>query len=290
MIKVTIFTPAYNRAHLLSALYESLLSQTNKSFEWLIIDDGSADNTSEVVASMISENKISIKYNWQSNAGKHIALNKGVELSSGELFYIVDSDDILPDNAIEIVLHKYKTVENKPDCSGICGRKYYPDGKPIGSDKSYDDMYISFMDFRYKYKMEGDMAEVFKTEVLKKFPFPQFESEKFCPEALVWNRIANEYKMLFFNQNIYIAEYLPDGLSAKIVKVRTQSPNASMLYYSELAKYKIPSSLKFKSAINYWRFSYYSSKSFKERFAEVGFLKSIIGSIAGYMYYKWDSR
>jgi glycosyltransferase involved in cell wall biosynthesis len=290
MIKVTVFTPTYNRAYLLPKLYQSLVNQTNKNFEWLLVDDGSTDDTSEVVAAMIREDKILIKYYNQANSGKHIAINKGVELCSGELFFIVDSDDNLPEHSIDTILAKFKIVEDRTNFAGVCGRKSFSNGISIGSSVTYEDTYTTILDFRYWKKVKGDMAEVFKTEVLRKFPFPVYQSEKFCPEALIWNRISGPYNMLFFNQNIYTAEYLSDGLTASIIKVRIRSPNTSMLYYSELAKASVPTAIKIKSAINYWRFSYHSSKKIGEKFAEIGFFKSLIGSVAGYLQYKKDLR
>ena len=120
---VTIFTPTYNRAYRLTALYESLCSQTCKDFEWLIVDDGSSDNTEELVNGWINENKIDIRYIKQQNGGKHRAINNGVKNARGILFFIVDSDDILPDNSIDRVAVHYKMIEGKSEFGGLCGLK-----------------------------------------------------------------------------------------------------------------------------------------------------------------------
>ena len=112
---ITIFTPSYNRAYRLLALYESLCNQTCFDFEWLIVDDGSNDNTEELVQTWLNESKFNIRYIKQCNGGKHRAVNHGVREAKGELFYIVDSDDILPKDAIECIMQQYLTIKDNED-------------------------------------------------------------------------------------------------------------------------------------------------------------------------------
>lgn len=260
-MKITVFTPIYNRAYNLKNLYNSLLSQTYKDFEWIIVDDGSSDNANEQVKEFQAENKIVITYFWQINKGKHFAINKGVSMAKGELFFILDSDDELPHFSLETVAKKYEEVSNNPLIGGVSGRGMYKDGKIVGND-NFSELTANSLQIRFEHKVTGDLSEVFKTEVMREFPFPEIENEKFCPEVLVWNRIAQKYKLLFFNIPIYIIEYMPDGLSSKIVKIRMTSPIATMLTYSELASYKIPVTQKIRAAINFWRFAFCSEKSF----------------------------
>ena len=253
-MKLTIFTPAYNRAFSLPRLYKSLCDQTNKNFEWLIVDDGSRDNTEDVVAEFIKENSIHIKYLRQSNGGKHRAVNLGLKEAAGELFFIVDSDDWLAKDAVEKIITKYDDIRNLPDFAGVCGLKVYPSGEKIGGENDFGIIDCTSLDFRYKYNMRGDMAEAFKTDILRNYPFPEYEGENFCPEALVWNRIAKNYKLRYFYERIYVCEYLPDGLTAKITKIRHGSPAASCTHYSELSNLPIPLKQKIKAMINFWRF------------------------------------
>lgn len=273
---ITIFTPTYNRAYILENLYKSLCKQNYKDFEWVIVDDGSKDNTEELVAEFIAQHKINITYHKQQNQGKHIAINKGVELAKGELFFIVDSDDILPKDSLEIVIEKYQSIKDDETIAGLSGRRGYISGGYIGTNKSYDDVIMTSLDFRFKKKIAGDMAEVYKTKVIRQYPFPQFEGERFCPEALVWKRIDQQYKMLWFSDIIYKGEYIPDGLTANIFKVRKNSPKASCLYYAEEAQYDTPAYQKIKSVANYWRFSIYDDISFWEKLQKVPLSKSII--------------
>ena len=267
---VTVFTPTYNRAYILEHLYQSLCLQTCKDFEWLIVDDGSTDNTEDLVNAWLSGNSFSIRYIRQKNGGKHRAINNGIQSAKGELFYIVDSDDQLPPNAIGDIIKVYSDIKDDSEFAGVCGLKYYFDGVKVGDSFTHEVLDCSMLDFRYVHKMKGDMAEVFKTEVLKCFPFPEFEGEKFCPEAVVWNRIGCKYKMRYFNKDIYHCDYLPDGLTAKIVQIRMKSPQTTMLCYSELCKMRVPFSIKVKSAVNFWRFAFCSKESFKTKVKMVG--------------------
>lgn len=287
-IIITIFTPAFNRAHLLINLYNSLLKQTANSFEWLIVDDGSTDNTEELVLSFIDEQKIPVRYFRQENGGKHRAINRGVKEAKGELFFIVDSDDYVADNAVERILFHYNNIKDNSEFAGVCGCRAYFSGKKVGGEANFEILYCSSLDFRHKYKMKGDMAEVFKTEILRQYPFPEIEGERFCPEALIWNRIAKKYKLLYFNENIYFCEYLPDGLTAKIVEVRQKSPITSMLYYSELYKSEIPLMQKFIAAIHFWRFALCSKIGFFETLKKIGVI-SLLAYPFGLLAYIVDS-
>lgn len=286
---ITIFTPTYNRAYLLNNLYQSLLLPTKVSFEWIIVDDGSTDATETLVHQFISENKISIHYIKQENKGKHFAINRGVTAAKGELFLILDSDDCLPKDALDLIYKQYLKIKDVPKFGGVAGRRNYTDGTIVGN--SFDDEIITnSIDIRFKYKITGDLVEIFKTSVLREFPFPEIHNEKFCPEALLWNRIAQKYDLLFFNQGIYTTQYLPDGLTAKIVKIRMTSPIASMLTYSELASFDVPFKEKIKAIINYWRFSFNSSQSFITKLKRVNLLYSFIGLPIGYLMYKNDVK
>ncbi len=288
-IKITVFTPTYNRSRLLKRVYESLLQQTNFSFEWIIVDDGSVDSTEELITDFIAEQKIPITYFKQENKGKHFAINKGVQLAKGELFLILDSDDELPVNSVKQILEHYDTVKNLHLIGGVSGRRNNADGSIVGND-IVKSIVSNSLKIRFSYKITGDLVEVFKTEVLKEFPFPEIKNEKFCPEALVWNRIAQKYNLLFFNSGIYTTEYLPDGLTAKIVKIRMTSPVASMICYSELASYEIPFIQKIKATLNYWRFSFNSSESFSMKMKRVNPIISLFCFPLGYIMYKNDKK
>ena len=255
---ITVFTPAYNRAKFLPRLYESLCRQTYKDFEWVIVDDGSVDDTRSVVEQFSQHSTLNtntIRYIFQENGGKHRAINRGVKEARGELFFIADSDDTLPPDALEIVARQYEGIKDDKSFAGVCGLDATFDGKIIGSGLPSDVIDDTSIVIRNKYGVSGDMKEVFRTDVLKEYPFPEIEGERFCPEVLLWNRIGTKYKLRYFNQVIYLAEYQNDGITAGIVKARMNSPIASMMTYQEMTQYKdVPTKAKIKSAINYWRF------------------------------------
>ncbi len=267
---ITILTPAYNRGHLLGKLYQSLVNQDFEDFEWLIVDDGSSDSTTDIVDKFLQDKKIIISYIKQSNGGKHRALNRGVKESKGELILIVDSDDSLPKNSLSVINRYYLEIKDNPLIGGVCGLMAHHDGTIIGERNASSPMDISSIEMRYKYGFTGDVCEVFKAEVLRECPFPDIENEKFCPEALVWNRIARKYKLRFFDSVVYYRDYLEGGLTSKIVRIRMNSPIASMMCYAELNQLDIPFKEKLKAAVNYWRFRLcYSGKSWYPRLTKV---------------------
>lgn len=236
--KITIFTPTYNREYTLKNLYKSLLKQKNKNFEWLIVDDGSKDNTKKLIEKFISENKINIRYYYQKNSGKHIAINNGVNKAKGNLFIIVDSDDYLTDNALEVIDDYFKKLPQNDKFAGIGGLRCHTTGEIIG--KTFDGEYLDATSLeRRKHNILGDKAEVFYTEVLKKHPFPQVEEEKFLNEAYIWNKIANDgYKIRWFNKPLIICEYLPDGLTKNNKKLIENNPKGCLLYLKDLITYE----------------------------------------------------
>ena len=259
---ISILTPTYNRGKLLLPLYDSLKNLTFKDFEWLIVDDGSEDDTEQYALSWIAHNiqnaEFPIRYIKKSNGGKHTAINRGVREANGELILILDSDDTLPSDSLATIAQYYEQCKGYKDCAGVCGLMAHHDGQLIGTGFPKDPMYESALLFRYAEKgnVTGDLLEVYKTSVMREFSFPEIENEKFCPESLVWNRIAGKYKLLCFNKVIYYRDYLDGGLTSKIVKIRMNSPVASMMTYSEMLSYNISLKWKIRSAINYWRFRY----------------------------------
>lgn len=237
-VKITVFTPTYNRAYTLERLYKSLLNQTCYDFEWLIVDDGSTDGTSALIDSFQNNQLFDVRYYRQENSGKHIAINNGVDLAKGELFFIVDSDDYLTINSIETIITWENSINDKSNFAGIAGNKGFTNESIIG--RTFSGKYVDATSLeRDKYHIEGDKAEVFYTNILKQFPFPVFDGERFITENVVWYRIAAEgYKLRWFNEIIYIAEYLEDGLSAKQIQLYVDNPKGFALSIKQKIKYQ----------------------------------------------------
>ena len=260
---ISILTPSYNRAHLLPRLFESLCRQTNHDFEWLVVDDGSIDNTKDVILEIANSQDrkkecgkeyLSVRYIQKENGGKHTAVNVGIEHALGELVFIADSDDMLVPDALEKVAQAYQYIKGNPLYGGVVGLDCIEDGKIVGNGLPQEAISCNAIDIRYRYHVTGDMKEVYRTEVMKEFSFPEIIGEKFSPEQLTWFRIAQKYQLYYFNQPIYMAEYQADGITASITKARMNSPIASMMCYAELCGYDIPLKEKVKAAINFYRF------------------------------------
>lgn len=286
---ITVFTPAYNRGYIISKLYESLCRQTFTDFEWLVVDDGSTDDTGTLIGKFIAENKITIRYLRQENGGKHRAINRGVHEAYGELFFIVDSDDHLADNALERVAFHYGNVRNDSSFAGVSGLRAFPSGEKIGGEENWEVLDCSSLDFRHKHGAKGDMAEAYRLSVLREFPFPEIDGEKFCAEGLVWNRIARKYKIRYFYEKIYIGEYLPDGLTASSVRCRRNSPETALIAYAEFMRARVPAKQKLKGAINFWRFAFCSKRSFFSKFKQGGVF-SLVGIVPGILIFLWEKK
>lgn len=239
-MRITVFTPTYNRAHLIENLYHSLQRQTYHDFEWVVVDDGSADNTEELFGSIVREdNFFPIRYVKTENGGKHRAINRGVQEASGEMFFIVDSDDYLTDDALEVIDRMEKTIPSakKDQFCGVCGTRGYNLNDPIGT--SFKGEYIDVISLeREKYGIRGDKAEVFYTKIIRRYPFPAFEGEKFVTEAVVWDRMAADgLKLRFYNHITIICNYLPDGLTVQGEDLYFKNPKGYGAYLCQCSKF-----------------------------------------------------
>lgn len=276
---ITIFTPTYNRGYIIENLYNSLLNQTDKDFNWIVIDDGSTDNTEELFKKFINENKINISYIKRKNGGKPSAINDGLDKSNDELFMIVDSDDYLTQKAIEKIRYYYEQIKDKNKFIGVVGLRGDSNGNPYinyygennkEKNKYYNLEYIDAdaLEYRYKYKIGGDRAEVFITKLLKKYKFPNIENEKFIFETIVWNKIASDgYKQRYFNEVIYITEYKNDGLSKNIEKHLKNNPKSTILWYNSSLKWRhMPIKQKLNNCVCYYQYGIYNNEKIGQLF------------------------
>ncbi len=237
-MKLTIFTPTYNRAYIIENLYRSLQRQSVTDFEWLVVDDGSTDNTSELFKKWQKEdNPFPIRYYYKENGGKCRAINYALDLAKGELFFTVDSDDYLTDDAVKKIVAWEKELPKEEKYCGLAGN--------LGTEKNFTTNTLfergyfdgSALD-RYK-KIDGERAMVFYTDIHKKYKYPVFKDEKFMTEAVSWNRMAADgYKMRFYNDIIWIYEYLEDGLTNAGNKLFYNNPHGYGLWLWERAKFE----------------------------------------------------
>lgn len=236
-MKLTVFTPTYNRAYIIENLYRSLQRQTSHDFEWLVVDDGSADNTEALFGTWIKEdNPFPIRYYRQENGGKHRAINRGLELAEGELFFTVDSDDYLTDDALEKIIRWEAELPKQEKYCGFAGNLgTSPDVTPNGmfESGSFDGTALD----RYG-AVDGERAMVFYTAIHKQYPYPEFPGEKFMTEAVAWNRMAHDgYQMRFYNDIIWIYAYKEDGLTKAGSRIFLNNPKGYGLWLREKSEF-----------------------------------------------------
>lgn len=228
MVSLTIFTPTYNRASLLLRCYEGMKRQTCKEFIWMIIDDGSTDNTKEIVDEWIkNQNEFSLEYYYKENGGLHTAYNEAIDHINTELCMCIDSDDFIPDDAVEKVLEFWKR-NGSNQYAGIVGLDYYLDGKIIG-DPLPDQKSINLIDLMIgKYNIiNGDRTNVVRTELYKQYaPMKVFKGEKNFNPHYMHLQISQQYDFLILNENLRFVEYQPNGMSNSMLKQYKNSPNS----------------------------------------------------------------
>lgn len=200
----TICTPTYNRASCLDRVYESLEQQTLRDFEWLIVDDGSTDNTREIVEDYIQRKQMPIRYLYKENGGKHTAVNLGVSQAEGEFFVVADSDDSFKPESLEIFLKEWKGIPeaDRKLFRGITCRCYNPGtGEKIGEDFPQESLISNELDVKFKMKMQYELWGMIRTEVMKEFPFPEYENVRmrFFPESVIWDNMARRYQTKYID-------------------------------------------------------------------------------------------
>ena len=228
MKQLTVFTPTYNRIELLTRCYESMKRQTSHEFIWMIVDDGSTDNTRETVQGWLKEeNSFSIQYLFKENGGLHTAYNEAIAHIETPLCVCIDSDDWMPNNAVERILTFWQE-KGSDKVAGIVGLDCYEDGRVIGDllPRQKTVNLIDLLTGKYKIK-SGDRTNVVRTELYKKFaPMKVFPGEKYFNPHYMHLQISQEYDFLVLNECLRYVEYQPQGMSASIWKQYYNSPNS----------------------------------------------------------------
>ena len=233
-MKISVLTPTYNRATLLKKLYNSLIenSKYNVDIEWLIMDDGSKDNTKKIVEDFIKEKKIEIKYYYQENQGKMVALNKLVGQASGELIIDCDSDDYFTEDAFDIISKAFLENKNTENVYGICFLKYNQNGENMGN--SFRKNKTTMFDSYFKEGETGEKSIVFYSNIRKKYCHKLEKNEKFITEARLYHELDLKYCIICVNKPIMICEYQNEGYSKNILKNFKESPFGYFEYFKEI--------------------------------------------------------
>jgi glycosyltransferase involved in cell wall biosynthesis len=207
----TVFTPTYNRAHTLHRVYDSLCTQTLRDFEWIVIDDGSTDNTAELIASWVKTANFPLRYFKQEHSGKHIAHNAAVREARGKFFLPLDSDDACPPLALERMLHHWNTIPaaERGSFSGVSGLCIDQNGRLIGDQYPTVPFDSTLRERKYVYRLRGEKWGSALTEIVRRFPFPPIPGTQFVPEGTVWLQMAKTYKDRCVNE-VFRIYYIDD--------------------------------------------------------------------------------
>ena len=251
MKMLTVFTPAYNRAYCLHHLYNSLVNQSCQDFEWLVVDDGSQDNTRELVQSWIDENLIPIRYFYKKNGGMHTAHNLAYENIQTEINVCMDSDDYMPLDAVESIITSWNIVKDNPRVAGMVGLDQAVGGGVLGP-LPRDLTSVAYYKLQHSLAANGDKKFVYRTDIVKKYPkYPEYENEKLVPLSYLYFLIGRDYDIVCFNKIWALIDYQPDGSSATITKQYFQSPtgfrDAKFVEYQSTKIFKY----KFKAIVHY---------------------------------------
>lgn len=250
MKSLTIFTPTYNRAYILHLGYEALLRQTCKDFVWLIVDDGSTDNTREMVEGWITEGKIEIRYHYQENQGMHGAHNTAYRLIDTELNTCIDSDDYMPDDAVEKIVCFWKE-HGSERYAGIIGLDVNNKGGLIGTP-FLNECHETTLSGFYERGGRGDKKMVYRTEVIKKYPeYPVFEGEKYVGLAYKYMLIDQDYKLLTLNEPLVTVDYQNDGSSVNMYRQYWNNPRGFAFYRKTEMKLSRGWKRKFMVCVHY---------------------------------------
>jgi glycosyltransferase involved in cell wall biosynthesis len=230
----TVFTAIYNRAHTIKRVFDSLCAQTRRDFEWLVVDDGSTDNTSELIAGWAKTADFPIRYFKQKNSGKHIAYNLALREARGQFFLPLDSDDAFTPIAMASVAHHWAEIP-EPDkrffcgIGGLCCDQY---GKTVGDRFPSEPFDTDMRKLKYVYRVRGEKWAALQTEVARHYPFAEVHATQFIPETTVWFEIAKTYKIRWFNE-VYRVYYVDDeATGVTLTQRRNLSVNApGFLYY-----------------------------------------------------------
>lgn len=265
-ILISILTPTFNRAEKLIELYNSLLNQSNHKFNWIIIDDGSIDNTKEVV-DQFNTNKFAVNYYYKENGGKHTAHNLGLDFINTELTMVVDSDDILTKDAVQSIYDEWLPVKDK----GLCGVSFLKSDKKgniSGLEFPNNNFIGNFIDIRINRNDISEKAEIWVTDILRKYPFPVFEGEKYVGEGAIWSSIAKKYDMLFVNKIIYIYEYEQSGLTLSGRRLRIKNPFGGIFAAKVALSKEFKMSMKIKKMILYICYGFFAKLSIREMYKD----------------------
>lgn len=254
---ITIFTPTYNRAKTLERLYQSLVKQANQAFEWLVVDDGSTDDTKALIEKFSNEQKITIRYLYKTNGGKMSAYNLAIKEAHGEWMLPLDSDDYLMDNSVAIMTADLKKADDN-DIAGIIYLDQFVNHE-VTNNSLPDVPKLRYTDLKYKYNCMADKTALWKVAVLKQYQYPIITNETFIPDDWLTNEISKKYYVLTHNVPLVMVEYQRGGLSDGYFNLVKRNPKGTCLYYLQCYEFE-PSFYNVYAYLLFADFAHYSFK------------------------------
>lgn len=247
---LTFFTSTYNRKSTITRTYESLLNVktpdyngSKVTFEWIIIDDGSSDGTDKICKKWCEEDKLPIRYYWQENQGKHIAMNFAIQQAAcGKFWLTIDSDDTILPEALEIYFKEWNSIGDNNSFCAVAARCKESNGNIVGDLLPRSPLDISAIDLRLKYRIKGEMLEMYRVDILRQYPFPAYDNRmRFCPESIVWFEIAKKYKMRVVDKaaRIYYHDATTSIMSAKNINRSAANYYLWLYHINNLSRYII---------------------------------------------------
>jgi len=267
---VTVVTPTYNRATHLPRLFASLCEQTFSDFEWVVVDDGSNDGTDSIVRDWQRNSPFPIRYFWQENSGRHIAMNRGVREARGEYCAVIDSDDWYVPSALERMIYHWSTLEGgeKEGFANVEGLCAHADGSIVGDSFPSNVLDSNNFELVAKHRIKGDKEGMYRTEVLRLFPFPEIKGV-FISEDSVFFKIAEVFKSRFVNEVWAYKEYHSDGISANIDRDKKRFARGLLLEQETVITLRLerPPALVLRSYANLVRYSLHTRRGFRKQFS-----------------------
>ena len=284
---ISVFTPTYNRADLIHRVYESLITQDFRDFEWIVVDDGSTDATKDVLDSFRNQADFPIKIHHQQNQGKAASINRGLHLAEGELFICFDSDDWCTRDAFSTIAEQWEALsadERKAYC-GISCLKVLPDGALVGEDyarmKRLGESYVD----RFNRRIKGDKWEILRTDLHRQARYDLARNERYMAPEYAWLKMGRTHKTVFLNRALSVVEYQADGISLNNVAYRTSSPVSTMRFYRLAWSVSDNFLGRIRSAINLTRFAHHAGIT-----ADLPFIPRAYAAVPGWILYHRDLK
>ncbi|WP_114961217.1 glycosyltransferase family 2 protein [Tritonibacter mobilis] len=282
---ITVFTPTYNRADLIHRVFDSLQKQGFRDFEWIVVDDGSTDDTHKILESFHETATFPIKVHRQTNQGKVAAINRGLTMAEGELFICFDSDDWCTPDAFATIAKQWEALgpEGRKAYCGISCLKVLPDQSMVGEDytrmRTLGESYVD----RFNRRIKGDKWEILRTDLHREALYELAPGERYMAPEYAWLKMGSTHKTVFLNEALSIVEYQVGGISLNNLAHRASSPVSAMRYYQLAFRVSDNWITRFRSSINLVRFAYHA-----QRASDLPSVMRMMSAVPGWLLYQKD--